>query len=166
MKPKIFCPYCAGRFETRPEHGRSRLHCPACAAYYYENPVPCSVVVIVDEAGRVLLVKRGVPPQKGMWALPGGFIDLGEEPAAAARREVNEETGLAAAGMRLLDCRAQESKRYGNVILIAYQAEKVSGEAAAGDDAEALDYFDPADLPELAFDSHRDFIRQALGQGG
>ena len=56
--------------------------------------VPGASVVIVDDDGRVLLVKRGRAPQRGRWSVPGGRVEPGESFEAAAAREALEETGL------------------------------------------------------------------------
>lgn len=57
------------------------------------GPVVGVGVVVLDE-GRILLIKRGREPQKGLWAVPGGKVDYGESMRDAARREAAEETGL------------------------------------------------------------------------
>lgn len=67
--------------------------CAACGKRSYLNPRPVAVLVVPVGAG-VLLVQRGIPPQQGAWALPGGYIGLGETWEAAGAREVQEETGL------------------------------------------------------------------------
>ena len=59
-----------------------------------EHIVTSVVAVIVDEQERVLLTKRSIPPFKGMWVMPGGKINLGEQIKVALRREVDEEVGL------------------------------------------------------------------------
>ena len=59
-----------------------------------EHIVTSVVAVIVDEAERVLLTRRSIPPFKDMWVMPGGKIDLGEPILNALKREVDEEVGL------------------------------------------------------------------------
>ncbi len=57
--------------------------------------VPCVGAVVLDDAGRLLLVRRGREPSRGLWSLPGGRVEPGETDADAVAREVLEETGLA-----------------------------------------------------------------------
>jgi 8-oxo-dGTP diphosphatase len=59
-----------------------------------ERLVPCVGAVVVDDAGRLLLVRRGREPSRGLWSLPGGRVEPGEAGPAAVEREVLEETGL------------------------------------------------------------------------
>jgi 8-oxo-dGTP diphosphatase len=59
-----------------------------------ERLVPCVGAVVLDDAGRLLLIRRGREPSRGLWSLPGGRLEAGETRPEAARREVLEETGL------------------------------------------------------------------------
>lgn len=56
--------------------------------------VPCVGALVHDDAGRLLVVRRGRPPGQGQWSVPGGRVENGEDDPAAVRREVLEETGL------------------------------------------------------------------------
>jgi len=82
------------RLKIREEEGRKRLVCPACGWVNYENPIPSSAALVRNEKGEILLVKRGVEPGRGKWALPSGFIEIEETPEEACLRELKEETGL------------------------------------------------------------------------
>ena len=59
-----------------------------------ERVVPCVGAVVLDDAGRLLLVRRGREPSRGLWSIPGGRVEPGEDEVAAVAREVLEETGL------------------------------------------------------------------------
>jgi 8-oxo-dGTP diphosphatase len=97
--------------------------------------VPCVGAVIRDEAGRILLIKRGHEPGKGLWSVPGGRIEPGETDEQAVVREVWEETGLEVQCGPLLG--AIERPGMGGTILqiTDYRAVITGGELAAGDDA-------------------------------
>jgi len=97
------------------------------------------VGAIVWKDDKVLLIRRGQPPRKGSWSLPGGRQQLGETVNEGVAREVREETGIE---IRILDMVAVVDliEREGDAIAYHYTvidvvAEWVSGEAVAGDDA-------------------------------
>ena len=92
------------------------------------------VGVVIIEEGRLLLIKRGNEPGKGLWAVPGGKVRIGETLEAAARREASEETGLdvdvgevAWVGEHITDTR--------HIVLIDFYATATGGYLAASDDA-------------------------------
>ena len=70
---------------------RERYCCPNCETIHYQNPKPTATLICVNK-DKILLVKRAFEPAKGEWSLPGGFIELGETPEDAAKRELVEET--------------------------------------------------------------------------
>ena len=113
--------------------------------------------LVVDGDGRVLLVRRGVAPGKGLWALPAGFVDAGEDPREAAAREVAEETGLQVRCRQVLD--VYPGSPGGASFFLAFRAELLSGVLAAADDATDARFFALDALPELAFASTRDAVR-------
>jgi len=147
-----FCPRCGHRLERRQVYGAERPVCPSCGRIHFIDP-KVAVGVIIQDAGRLLLIKRGNDPERGKWSVPAGFVDAGEDPARAAEREAFEETGLRVRVTGLLDVYARLRSTDGADILIVYLAQVTSGELRPGDDAEAAAYFDLDDLPELAFAS-------------
>jgi 8-oxo-dGTP diphosphatase len=118
--------------------------------------------VVVDE-GRVLLIRRKNEPCQGAWALPGGYMDFNETAQEAAHRELEEETGLAAAASIFVGLFDEPGRHPRQVVSAAYLVPDWEGELKAGDDAAEAAWFPVDALPEqLAFD-HRHIIEKALG---
>jgi len=159
---KRFCHYCGKTLIRCYVEGRERFYCESCQTPIYENPVPANAVVLVDEKNRLLLVKRSVPPKMGSWCLPGGFMELYEKPEAAALRELKEETGICGRIDRLLGLTTHDSPRYQTILMIGYLVKVYEGNLNAGDDASDVKFFDFSHLPEIAFDSHIQFIQMYL----
>lgn len=159
MKNKNFCPYCGGRLSEKFMEGRNRNFCASCDKTLYENPVPATCVVVTDPKNRVLLVKRNIEPKIGFWCLPGGFMETGETPEQGALRELCEETGLNGKIDMLLGVMTSAGRIYETILMIGFLVRSFSGTPMAGDDAEEAGWFDPDRLPEIAFASHRSFIR-------
>lgn len=98
------------------------------------------VGALVFKEGRVLLVKRGVEPSRGLWAIPGGMLNLGETLQEGAEREIREETGLTIkAGEPVYTFDFFERDPLGRIrfhfVIIDLWGEYVSGEILSGDDA-------------------------------
>jgi 8-oxo-dGTP diphosphatase len=162
MRKKKYCHYCGTRLTQKLLEGSFRLFCKQCNEPLYENPVPATCLVVVDNKERVLLVKRNVAPKKGFWCLPGGFMELGETPEQAALRELEEETGLSGKIDMLLGVTANQSSQYETVLMVGYLVKDYSGAPIAGDDASDAAYFHIDELPEIAFESHKKFIRASF----
>jgi 8-oxo-dGTP diphosphatase len=125
-----------------------------------ETPKLMVDVVIPTERG-VVLIRRGSEPFKGRWALPGGFVEIGETVEEAADREAAEETGLAVEVARLVGVYSDpERDPRGHNVSVAFIARVLSGELSAATDASEVSVLDP-DSVELAFD-HRKIIEDAL----
>jgi len=145
-----FCPRCGTPVTLEERFGRIHPVCPQCGWIYFEDP-KVAAAVLIEQDGRVLLVRRVNEPFRGRWTLPAGFIDAGENPARAAERECLEETGLSVRVKRVLDVIAGKEHERGADFIIAYQAEVISGTLAPNDDADAADWFTRDNLPPLAF---------------
>lgn len=128
-----------------------------------ETPKLMVDVVVPDDRGRVLLVRRGSEPYKGRWALPGGFVDIGETTEAAAVREAREETGLDVEVVRLVGVYSDPDRDpRGHNVSCAYLARTASpGDPRGASDADDAAFVDPGEV-ELAFD-HAKVVADALG---
>jgi ADP-ribose pyrophosphatase YjhB (NUDIX family) len=166
MRLKKFCHECGGPLGDREAEGRVRRFCAACEEPVYENPVPATAVVVADSARRILFVKRSVPPKAGWWCLPGGFMELGESPEECALRELREETGIRGRIGDLLGVTSSHSEQYHTVLMMGYLVEDYEGEPRPGDDALDVAFFSQDALPEIAFESHRRFVRVYLAARG
>jgi ADP-ribose pyrophosphatase YjhB (NUDIX family) len=157
-----FCPRCGQPVQIRMSYGKPRPLCPSCRWVHFANP-KVAAVVFLAERDRVLLVKRRHPPERGRWALPAGFVDLGEAPEAAAVREVREETGLAVAVQSLMGVNFDPAA---GVVVILYRARVLGGLLGAADDVEEARWFGRDELPELAFASTRGAVAAWLAEPG
>jgi 8-oxo-dGTP diphosphatase len=128
--------------------------------YCYEYPRPAVTADIVvintfDNQPEVLLIERKHPPFEGMWALPGGFLDMDETLEDAALRELQEETGIT--GIKLEQfhtfSKVDRDPRHRTIttVFIGY-ADENTASPEAGDDAANARWFPLDKLPPLAFD--------------
>jgi 8-oxo-dGTP diphosphatase len=147
IEPIQFCPRCGQRVVEDARFGKMHRVCPECHYIHFANP-KVAVAVFITQQDRILLVRRGVDPHKGKWALPAGFVDLGEDPILAALRETLEETGLTVEIDHLMDVMFD-----GTTILIVYSANVTGGTLGAADDVEEVGWFNYGELPDLAFQS-------------
>jgi 8-oxo-dGTP diphosphatase len=149
-----FCPACGAAMGalTVPHTAQK---CESCGRMLYRDPKVAVGVVTHDADGRLLLVRRGVSPAAGRWALPAGFVSADEDPREAARRETLEETGLDVTVGAVIDCYAGEPGS-GVTFFLAFAAQIVGGELLAGDDASDVGFFAGDGLPDIAFASTLD----------
>lgn len=110
--------------------------------------VPCAGGVVRDGQGRILLVRRGQEPSRGLWSIPGGRVERDEAWDEAAAREVREETGIAATSPEFVGI-VERASGSGATYVIADFAFAGEGEPRAADDAEDARWYDAADIPGL-----------------
>lgn len=147
-----YCPRCGNAIIQETRFGKVRPVCPKCGWIYFADP-KVAAAVLIEQDGRVLLVRRVNQPFRGKWTLPAGFVDADEDPARAAERECLEETGLSVRVTGVMDVIAGLEHPRGVNIIIVYRAEILSGQLAAHDDADQAAFFPPDKLPALAFEA-------------
>jgi 8-oxo-dGTP diphosphatase len=145
-----FCPRCGAPVIQAKRYGRVRPVCPACGWIYFADP-KVAVAILVQKDSQVLLVRRANDPRRGLWTLPAGFVDAGEDPVRAAEREALEETGLYIQIGALLDVMYGQEHPHGAHIILFYRGEIISGEMHAQDDVDRAAFFMLDGLPPLAF---------------
>jgi ADP-ribose pyrophosphatase YjhB (NUDIX family) len=174
-----FCPVCGGSLQGRrlkagdPE----RLVCTACGYVLYLDPkVAVGTIIGVtngltaagvtgrsrEQEDRVVLVRRAIEPGYGRWVFPGGYVDRGEPPAAAAIREAREECGLHVRLDRLINVYAYPNRA---PIIIVYAATALGGELCHDEECLEAKWFAPSEIPwdELAFESTHDALKDYFG---
>jgi ADP-ribose pyrophosphatase YjhB (NUDIX family) len=156
-----FCSHCGGELKHAFADGRERPVCSRCGNIAYMNPLPCVAAVLVRD-GRVLLVKRNIEPGLGEWGLPAGFMEWGESPEEALKREVLEETSLHCDSLQLITVCSEIIEPYGHVVILGYTADSDHGDPFPGDDAEKAEFFQLNSHPELAFVTHRKILKTYL----
>ena len=137
--------------------------------YVYEWPRPMVTVDAVvflkgKDKTKLLLIKRGKEPFKGKWVFPGGFLEMDEELADGAARELAEEAGLVGVELEQMHTFGTCGRDpRGRVIGVAFVGTVGPGNAVvkAGDDAAEAEWFDIDRLPELAFD-HNEMAKMAI----
>lgn len=151
-----FCPRCATELDRTA--APARVECAACGFVGYANSSPCVCAVVEDGQGRILLSRRAVEPDRGLWDVPGGYLEEHEHPLEGLRRELLEETGLSIEPGRFLGIWMDT---YGpapdaNATLnLVWTARIVAGDPVAADDVSELRWFAAGEIPppdELAFD--------------
>jgi len=157
-----YCPHCGTDLEKVDEGGKARMRCGECGFVQYLNPSPAAGILVKDDEGRILLVRRKFEPFAGLWTMPAGFIEYGEDVAETAVRELEEETGLI---IEIDETHAVESCRddpRGDTVLVMYEGHVKGGELEAGDDAEKVGFFSLDALPEIAFACQRRLIERLI----
>jgi ADP-ribose pyrophosphatase YjhB (NUDIX family) len=156
-----YCPQCTTELATDETGATPRRRCPACGFVHWRNPGVGAAVVIRDDEGKLLLIRRGPGATRaGLWAVPAGFVDYGEEIRAAAARELEEETGLIAEVGEALFVASNFHDPSKLTVGIWFDGTVVGGRLHPGDDADDAGFFPLDDLPPLAFETDAALVAQ------
>lgn len=142
-----YCPRCACELAG----DDARLECAACGLVTYANSAPTASALVIRD-GQVLLSRRRYEPFANQWDIPGGFLQEGEHPLDALRRELDEETGLTIEPDRFLGVWIDEYADR-KTLNLYWTARVTGGEPEPADDVTELGWFSPDELPaDVAFD--------------
>ena len=129
-----FCSNCGSNNKFGEIDGNRRYYCLKCNAIHYENPKP-TVALVCPRNNEILLVKRAASPGRGLWGLPGGFIERGESPECASKRELKEETMLGGNAVTTLGTCSHYNTIFGDILLIGLETQIDNwSDMQAGDD--------------------------------
>ena len=160
-----FCSRCGAalRLGPLPAEDRDRLACERCGHITYVNPRLVVTTLPVTEAGEVVLLRRGIEPGRGLWAQPGGFMEIDETVHEGAIRETLEETGLMVEPGAIVGLYTRPEAA---IVVIAFEARIVGGAPTVTSEALEVKPFAPEAIPwpEIAFRTSlwalRDWVRQ------
>jgi ADP-ribose pyrophosphatase YjhB (NUDIX family) len=161
------CPLCAAQLALADVEGRTRKRCPECGFVLFLNPASAAAGAVLDDAGRVLLVRRGIEPFKGCWALPAGYQEADEDPAAGLAREIREETGIEVEVTELIDLLfvPDDPRKPANVAV--FRCRPTGGELHPGHDALEAAWFPLDALPRpLGFENNERILQRLQNPDG
>lgn len=158
------CSRCGGRLEYGPVPGdeRERYHCLECGHITYVNPRLVTTTLPITDDGRIVLIRRAIPPGVGTWAQPGGFLEAEETVVQGAVRETLEETGLVVEPTAIVGVYPQPRA---SVVIVVYEATIVSGEMVITPETLEVQAYAIDDLPwdGIGFNTSlwavRDYVR-------
>ncbi|OGK24986.1 hypothetical protein A3A46_00625 [Candidatus Roizmanbacteria bacterium RIFCSPLOWO2_01_FULL_37_13] len=166
-----YCPNCKANIKAynRPALAAGRLiDCASCGFYFYLSPSPTNGLILENEKGEVLLVKRKYPPKKGYWDIPGGFVDFGETMEESLRREIKEELGTDITDIKYFTSTADRYLFKGidyHTLCFVFLG-KVVGKKnlSANDDINEIKFFSKNNIPvdKLAFSGLKEVFKKYL----
>ena len=159
-----YCSRCGGRLTYGPVAGeeRDRYSCTDCGHITYVNPRLVATALPITHDGRLVLIKRAIPPGVGTWAQPGGFLEADETVIQGAVRETLEETGLVIEPTEIVGIYPQPRA---SVVIVVYRADVLGGEMVVTEETLDVQAYEIDDLPweGIGFNTSlwavRDYVR-------
>jgi 8-oxo-dGTP diphosphatase len=154
-----FCIKCGAPLVLRTIEGRELEACANDDFVLWREP-KVATAVVVEAPGGIVLGRRSIEPGYGEWCFPGGFVNYDEDPASAAARECREEVGAEVQLEELLGVyHVSKMTAAASIVGIAYRGVLALGaQLSAGPEMLEVGTFTPAELPQLAFPSHREVL--------
>lgn len=154
-----FCWNCATPLTTIQFEGKTKHACPNCPVVFWDNPLPVAGAIIPSGNG-IVLIKRGVEPRIGKWALPAGYVDSFETPDEAVVRESKQEATIdITIDYQLCMLKPPNANQF----IVFYVAKRTDQVPQPGSDATEAKVFPLDQLPEdIAFPLHRQVIEQYI----
>lgn len=161
-----YCVNCGIALEQRTIEDRQLEACGRCGFVLWRDPKVVTMVVVEDAAGDVVVGRRSIDPGYGLWCLPGGYVNDDEHPAVSAVRECREEIGVDVDIIGLLGVYHIRKVQAPSMVGVGYRARLRPGQVPVrGSEMLEVEVFPPERLPELAFASHREAMRDWLRIG-
>jgi len=161
LQPARFCLWCGTRLVERVIEGKQLLACPSCDFVLWPDP-KLATAVVVESGGGIVAGKRSIDPGRGLWCLPGGFVDDHEHPEQAAVRECLEEIGVEVRVAGLVGVYHVRRAQRPHLVVLGYRALISSGQPVAGHEMDEVGVFAADQLPPLAFSSHSEVVHDWL----
>lgn len=156
-----YCLRCGNKFTRQ----TPRLFvCPKCDFHWYLNPKPCTVALLFNKNGELLMTRRKFPPKRGFWDLPGGFIEIKETIEESLQRELEEEIGTRVPNLKYMASYADRYLFKGDnyhVLSSLFFGTIHSTNITPGDDVAQIKFFSLKKLPtpKIAFRTIHDVLR-------
>tara|TARA_Y100001970_G_C13962570_1_gene713925 strand:- start:249 stop:716 length:468 start_codon:yes stop_codon:yes gene_type:complete len=155
----MYCNYC---LTNKIDIKENKIQCESknCDNQVFLNP-RLAVLGVVFKSDEILLVKRNIEPHYNQWSLPAGYVDYGESPEDAVKREIFEETNIKIKVLNLIDVKFNEISK---VTIICYKANYVSGEIMISEECKDVKFFKLKQLPKLPFENDNQLIKLLINK--